>query len=204
MEPKRNLQGSGHVFCRQIMRPLDLCSSANPELMRFSTSWSHHCPKKVALARPSLFLLLAFFILSSSAFSQLPVRPETGTLIKDVARSGYGVLTIHNNWTMDTVAVLTDKNVTPLIAVYIRSKAAYKIEKIEDGSYGLYFTIGNLWDEKARMFKSVLGYYRYNPLLVFQTNETDTDIEYSVFELDLYEADASNFVQDYFEFPDLR
>jgi hypothetical protein len=138
------------------------------------------------------------------AAGQLPLRPETGTLIKDVARNGYGVLLIHNNWTMDTVAVLTDKHIKPLIAVYIRSKASYKIEKIEDGSYGLYFTVGNLWDEKARKFKSVLGYYHYNPQLVFETKETDSDIEYSVFELDLYEAGASNFVPENFEFPDLR
>jgi hypothetical protein len=204
MELKYNLWGSGHVFSSQMTRPLEPSLSANPGSWRFSSFFSHPWPETVALVRPLLFLALAFFILSSSAFSQLPVRPDNGTLIKDVARNGYGVLIIHNNWTMDTVAVLTDKNVKPLIAVYIRSKSTYKIEKIEDGSYGLYFTVGSLWDEKDRTFKSVLGYYRYNPLLFFQTNETDTDIEYSVFELDLYEAGASNFVPDYFQFPDLR
>ena len=105
---------------------------------------------------------------------------------------------------MDTVAVLTDKNVKPLVVVYIRSRDSLKITKIEDGSYGLYFTVGDLWDSKARKFSSVMGYYRYNPLLVFQTNETANDIEYSVFELDLYEAGASNFVPEIFDFPDLR
>jgi hypothetical protein len=104
---------------------------------------------------------------------------------------------------MDTVAVLTDNKVKPILAVYIRSKDSYKINKIEDGSYGLYFTVGNLWDAQARKFRSVLGYYRYNPSLVFQTNENETDIEYSIFELDLYEAGASNFVPEQFDFPDL-
>jgi hypothetical protein len=139
-----------------------------------------------------------------SSLSQPPLRPETGALIKDIARDGYGILLIHNNWTMDTVAVLTDKHVKPLVAVYIRSKNSFQIEKIEDGSYGLYFTVGNLWDEKARKFKSVLGYYHYNPLLVFETKESDADIEYSIFELNLYEAGASNFVPEQFDFPDLR
>jgi hypothetical protein len=135
--------------------------------------------------------------------SQPSFRPETGTLIKDIARNGYGELIIHNNWTMDTLAVLTDSHVKTLMAVYIRSKDSYKINKIEDGSYGLYFTVGNLWDTQARKFRSVLGYYRYDPSLVFQTNDTDTDIEYSIFELDLYEAGASNFVPEQFDFPDL-
>lgn len=104
---------------------------------------------------------------------------------------------------MDTMAVLTDMNLKPLLAVYIRSKDSFSITKIEDGNYGLYFTVGNLWDAQARKFHSVLGYYRYNPPLVFQTTENETDIEYSIFELDLYEAGASNFVPEQFDFPDL-
>ena len=177
--------------------------AAHSRLVRFSSSWSHPLQETVARANLGLSITLVLFLLCSPAYSQIPVRPETGDLIKDVVRNGYGQLIIHNNWTMDTVAVLTDKDVKPLIAVYIRSKDSYEIEKIEDGSYGLYFTVGNLWDEKNRRFKSVLGYYHYNPTLDFQTNETDTDIEYSVYELDLYEAGASNFIPDYFEFPDL-
>jgi hypothetical protein len=146
---------------------------------------------------------LVLFLLCSTAISQPIVRPGTGTLIKDVARNGYGELLIHNNWTMDTVAVLTDNNVKPLLAVYIRSKDSFRITKIEDGSYGLYFTVGNLWDSEGRKFRSVLGYYRYNPPLIFQTAETEKDIEYSIFELDLYEAGASNFVPEQFDFPSL-
>lgn len=160
-------------------------------------------PETVTRAHIVMCIAFVLFLLCSTAISQPIARPETGTLIKDVARSGYGELIIHNNWTMDTVAVLTDSKVKPILVVYIRSKDSYKIAKIEDGSYGLYFTVGNLWDEQARKFQSVLGYYRYNPSLVFQTTETDTDIEYSIFELDLYEAGASNFVPEQFDFPDL-
>jgi hypothetical protein len=39
--------------------------------------------------------------------------------------------------------------------------------------------------------------------LSFETDETDEDIEYSVFELNLYEARASNFELDHFQFPDI-
>ena len=199
----RDLSSKGDISARHVVRPLDLTSVINSLSSRFSSSLSHLFPETVALARPILFIALVLFILCSTSVSQPTFRPETGTLIKDFARNGYGELIIHNNWTMDTVAVLTDSKVKPILAVYIRSKDSYKINKIEDGSYGLYFTVGNLWDAQARKFRSVLGYYRYNPSLVFQTNENETDIEYSIFELDLYEAGASNFVPEQFDFPDL-
>ncbi len=149
------------------------------------------------------FSILAILILCSAALAQSRARPETGTYIRDTERSGYGVLTIHNDWTMDTVAVLTDEDVKPLVAVYLRSKDSLQITGIKDGKYGLYFTVGNLWDADAGRFRSVLGYYRYNAPLSFETDETDEDIEYSVFELNLYEARASNFELDHFQFPDI-
>jgi hypothetical protein len=199
----RDLSNAGDISARHVVRPLELPSVINSVPSRFSSSLSHLFPETVALVRPILFIALALFILCSTSLSQPTFRPQTGDLIKDVARNGYGELIIHNNWTMDTVAVLTDDKVKPLLAVYIRSKDSYKITKIEDGNYGLYFTVGNLWDAQARKFRSVLGYYRYNPPLVFQTTETEKDIEYSIFELDLYEAGASNFVPEQFDYPDL-
>lgn len=174
------------------------------EASRFSTSLGYLWSRAGTLRRPLLVVAFAFLILCSFSVSQTYIRPETGTIIKDVARDGYGVLTIHNNWTMDTVGVLTDDNLKPLMAVYIRSKDSFKFEKIDDGSYGLYFTIGNNWDPNEKKFGDILGYYRYNPSLVFQTNENITDVEYSVYELDLYESESSNFVPDVFDFPDLR
>ena len=55
-----------------------------------------------------LAVTFAIFILCYLSVSQSASRPETGTYIRDTQRDGYGLLTIHNNWTMDTVAVLTD------------------------------------------------------------------------------------------------
>ena len=203
MLPTCDLPGNGDTFSKRVEGRLDLSSWTNLVPSRFSSSWSHLWQDTVTQARLVLCVAFVLLLLCSTAISQPTFRPETGTLIKDVARNGYGELIIHNNWTMDTVAVLTDKKVKPILAVYIRSKASYNITKIEDGSYGLYFTVGNLWDAQAKKFRSVLGYYRYNPPLVFQTTETEKDIEYSIFELDLYEAGASNFVPEHFDFPDL-
>jgi hypothetical protein len=146
----------------------------------------------------ALAIIIALSV--SSASAQVPTRPETGTYIKDIDRSGDGILVVHNNWRMDTVAVLADQDVRPLIAVFIRAKDSWNITGIEDGSYNLYFTVGNYWDAENRKFDSVFGYYRCSSPLIFETSET----EGSKYELDLYEAGGSNFFHDYFQFPDLR
>jgi hypothetical protein len=203
MELTRDLPVNSDISARHVVRSSELPFLINSEPSRISSSWSHLWQETVAQARLLMCIAFVIFLLCSTVISQPIARPQTGDLIKDVARNGYGELLIHNNWTMDTVAVLTNDKVRPILAVYIRSKDSYKITKIEDGSYGLYFTVGNLWDAQAKKFRSVLGYYRYNPPLVFQTNENKTDIEYSIFELDLYEAGASNFVPEQFDYPDL-
>jgi len=205
MRPTSDPLDTGDIPAALIAGPLDQNSMTNswPSLFFSPSSLDHLCRNTVAFQRLLLAIPLAFLILSSAAFSLPAARPETGHVIRDIDRSGYGQLVVHNGWTMDTVAVLTDLDANPLIAAYLRSKDTLNITEIEDGSYGLYFTIGNLWDPKEGRFASVYGYYRYNTPLVFETEETDEDIEYSIFELNLYEAGASNFVPDHFDFPDL-
>ncbi len=205
MRSPYHLSGRAETSAVQVVRPLDLESFSHQKRLPVSFSSVRDIFEgTVAPTRTLLSLTLLLLLLCSPAVSQTSARPETGTYIKDMDREGYGVLIVHNNWTMDTVAVLTDKKVKPLVAVYLRSMDTLKITGIEDGEYGLYFTVGNLWDAKAGKFKSVLGYYRYNQPLEFETDDVGDEIEYSIFELDLYEASASNFLPDQFQFPDLR
>ncbi len=98
----RDLSSNDEISARHVVRPLELPSVINSVSSRFSSYLSHLFPETVALARPILFIALALFILCSTSISQPSFRPETGTLIKDFARNGYGELMIHNNWTMDT------------------------------------------------------------------------------------------------------
>ena len=203
MQLINDLQGNGGVFSKQVVGRFCRPSWTNSQPSRFSYSGSHPLPETVTLRRTLLAVTLAIFILCSLSISQSASRPETGTYIRDTSRDGYGLLTIHNNWTMDTVAVLTDQDVKPLLVVYLRTKESINITGIKDGEYSLYFTIGDQWDGKAGRFSNVYGYYRYNTPLLFVTDDTGNKIEYSIFELDLYEAGASNFLPDQFQFPDI-
>lgn len=154
--------------------------------------------EKIALTRPLPAVLLIIFILCPISVSEPFSRPETGTVIKDMNRDGDGLLIINNNWTMDTVAVLTDKRGKPTLAVYLRAKDTLEIEGIRDGEYIPYFTIGGGWNAATGDFDTVYNHCRYPPML-FETDETN----YTILELDLYEADATNFVPGQFQFPDI-
>jgi hypothetical protein len=141
-----------------------------------------------------IVLLVGVFI----APAQSAARPETGTIIRDTIRSGDGLLVIYNNWTMDTVAVLTDRWDKPKVAVYLRAKDALEVDGIKDGEYSLYFTIGNGWNSSAGDFETVYNHILFPPM-VFETDETD----YTIQEVELQEADATNFVPGRFTFPDI-
>jgi hypothetical protein len=201
MQPTFGLPGNGDILPKQV----ELCrsSSTNFLLSRFSSSWSHLLQETVAFVRPALVITLVLILSCSTAFSLPAERPETGTYIRDMHRDGYGLLVIYNNWTMDTVAVLTDKKVKPKLAVYLRARDALEVNGIEDGEYGLYFTIGDGWNAGEGKFDKVYGYYRYNTPMLFETNDVGEEIEYTILELDLYKADATNFMPDQFQFPDI-
>ena len=52
-------------------------------------------------------------------------------------------------------------------------------------------------------FDNVYGYYRYNTPMVFETKDVGEEVEYTILELDLYKADATNFMPDQFQFLDI-
>ncbi len=149
----------------------------------------------------SIAILVSLLFISQCS-AQSVDRPETGTYIKDMNRNGYGLLVIYNNWTMDAVAIITDKKVKPKLAVYLRAKDALEIDGIKDGEYNLYFTIGDNWNFSAGKFDTVYGYYRERPM-TFETKDVGDEIEYTILELDLYEAKATNYMPGQFEFPDI-
>ncbi|MFC1956988.1 CARDB domain-containing protein [Chloroflexota bacterium] len=79
--------------------------------------------------------------------------PETGTYIVKVMTTGKNRMTIENKLLSDAVAVLCKENSTvPLIAVYIQSFDKFTISKIKRGTYNLYFTTGQYWDEEFKKF----------------------------------------------------
>jgi len=192
-----DLPGNCDIFSKPVVGRLDRSSWTNLVPSRFLSSLHHIWPEKVTPARPLLAISL-LFILCLSAQAQPADRPDTGTIIRDMNRNGDGLLVIYNNWTMDTVAVLTDRWDKPRVAVYLRAKDALEVDGIRDGEYSLYFTIGDGWNSSAGDFETVYNHVLFPPM-VFETDDTD----YTIQEVELQEADATNFVPGRFQFPDI-
>jgi hypothetical protein len=151
----------------------------------------------------AVVLFLLALIISAQAFDD---RPVTGSVIKDTAMSGLGIVTVHNQGKMDAVAALTSLTLAPLIAVYVRQGESCNISGIDDGSYGLYFTMGEEWDNRTGSFDSTRGLYHFSNPLVFETKDFAFEVEYSVFDVNLYEVPEgkSNIIPATFDFPDLK
>ncbi len=155
-----------------------------------------------------VWIVLILIILP--AFGQ-DYRPETGTFIKNTLRDGLGELTIINdNPQMDAVAVLNTADKGLFLAVYIRSKTSFTISGIEDGSYDVYFEMGNSWNSNSGRFSDEGGFYRLDRPLPFETIEKAEGIEYDGWTVALEAAvpDANQVGRKISvneeEFPDLK
>ncbi len=137
------------------------------------------------------------FVASISATAQDYERPETGTFIKDSERNGYGVLVVENNnpvldnVTRDAVAMLTDADKNPIIAVYVREGESFEITGIEDGVFDFYFTVGDRWDDESARFSDP-EFYRTESPLPFETEIDGSQILYSQWTLTLEEVPGGN------------
>jgi hypothetical protein len=110
--------------------------------------------------------------------------PPTGTYFVRKMSGGYGELIIKNGRDLDAVAVLTSSwnPKTPLMAVYIQAGDTYTIDGIEDGTYELFFTLGEDWDSDQEKFTRNTAYSRFEDPFEFRTTSTT----YTAYEVTLY------------------
>jgi len=133
-----------------------------------------------------------------------PRRLSTGTIIREAgARSGLGQLTIGNDLDLDGVAVLSQQEGSWVFAVYILNHDSYVMTGIPDGSYELYFTVGEDWDVQQATFTRQKRFSRFDDPLAFATTETT----YSAWSVTLHSvaggtASAETVPEE--AFPDLK
>ena len=66
---------------------------------------------------------------------------------------GLGELKINNGTDRDAVFKLVNTDIgKSIFTVYIKSKNIYRIKKICDGTYKLFFNIGQNWDKTSKRF----------------------------------------------------
>jgi hypothetical protein len=133
-----------------------------------------------------------------------PRRLTTGTVIREVgARNGMGELTIGNGLEVDAVAVLTQQGSSWLFAVYVLNHGTHTISGIPDGTYELYFTLGEDWDAEAGQFTRERSLSRFEDTFPYATTAT-TYATWSVTLHPVAGGSASTEGVPVDAFPDLR
>jgi len=128
--------------------------------------------------------------------SKLPseyVSLSNGTIINSMPSylNGLGELIIENGTNMDAVAKLVKTYPRQSIyTVYIKAKSTYKITKILDGYYDLYFAHGQDWDKINQKFLVNALYSKFEDGFNFVTKEEylsdGINTRYTVFEVTLH------------------
>jgi hypothetical protein len=134
----------------------------------------------------------------------LPRRLVTGTVIQKAgALNGKGHLTVENGLDLDAVAVLSWPDARPVVAVYIQNHDQFTITGIPDGTYDLFFTLGEDWDSEQAKFTRRKSLSRFDDPFPFTTTATT----YRVWSVTLHPvaggtAETEPLSEE--EFPDLK
>lgn len=113
----------------------------------------------------------------SPTATALPRRLSNGTFIKQtMPRTGEGELEVNNGQDLDAVVVLTALNDAPLFAVYIQARNSFKIEGISDGTYKVFFMLGEDWDSASGRFTRKVRYQVFEDTFRYTTTSTTATI----------------------------
>jgi hypothetical protein len=119
-------------------------------------------------------------------FTVAPLRlPNGKVLVDNGSRNGLGQLTIQNGQDVDAVAVLTTSDNTTVFSVSIQAQQTYEIDSIRDGTYNLFFEIGNDWNDSAGTFNLDGSRERFDDPFSFQTTPVAGGLQYQTYTVTL-------------------
>lgn len=121
-------------------------------------------------------------------------RPATGTVLESQYLNGNGVLEVDNaQGSSDAIVTLTRiSSKIPVYSVYIRKGSTYEIEGLPDGSYNVYFAMGENWDTNKKRFLINPYYQKFEDSFEFYTTAT----HYPGWEITLYGTFTGNAETD--------
>jgi hypothetical protein len=123
---------------------------------------------------------------ATRAFTVAPLRlPNGKVLVDNGSRDGLGQLTIQNGQDLDAVAVLTTSGNTTVLSVSIQAQQTYEIDSIRDGTYNLFFEIGDDWNDSAGTFNVEGTQERFDDPFSFQTTPVAGGLQYQTYTVTL-------------------
>ncbi len=114
-------------------------------------------------------------------------RPKNGKVMTNKIRGGRGKLTIENGNDSDAVLILAKKSSPKkaLLVVYVRAGKDATVKSIKDGTYIVYYSLGERWDAKSKSFTVGGERRRFEDTIKFKTNRTSTMITWKDWTLTL-------------------
>jgi hypothetical protein len=119
-------------------------------------------------------------------------RPVTGTFIKPLLEKGYGEILINNGLTDDALVIMTKSSGAALFSVYVRSGEHFRVRGVTDGTYKMFFTSGEDWDNVKKEFGSGQEYYSMEGTMPFTTRITLEGTHYAIYEVTLHLVSDGN------------
>ncbi|MBX6388719.1 MAG: hypothetical protein IRZ08_06930 [Frankia sp.] len=118
-------------------------------------------------------------------------RPGNGSL-PGGQRGGYGELTvIHASGSTDAVVkLMANGQVTR--SVYVQAGTSTTVDGIPNGTYEVFFTTGNDWDDVNQRFTRDCSFEKFEDPVEFTTRDLGSSIEYTTWELTLYAVEGGN------------
>ncbi|MGH3921313.1 MAG: hypothetical protein ACRDTT_00250 [Pseudonocardiaceae bacterium] len=119
------------------------------------------------------------------AATPLPDRQlANGRLLDSQRRNGRGQLKIDNDTEHDAVVKLV-RGGTPIISIYVSKRSKATVEKIDDGSYELFYTSGMDWDDQLETFTRSCQFERFDEPADFTTTSITGGIQYTIMSIGL-------------------
>ena len=110
-----------------------------------------------------------------------PFRPPTG-MLEDHSSGGQGELLIKNGTDADALVILTGLDDKAVKSAYIRNAESFNMTGIPDGTYRLYYSKGEAFNEETNRFTQNATYQRLDTTIEFTTSAT----QYTAWEVTLY------------------
>ena len=104
------------------------------------------------------------------------------------AGGGQGELTVKNGTDADALVVLTRLNDTPVKTAYIRNGQSFNITGIPDGTFRLYYSKGEAFNQATNRFTRNATYQRLDATIEFTSSAT----QYTTWEVTLYGVVGGN------------
>ncbi|MGJ6961975.1 hypothetical protein ACSDR0_08665 [Streptosporangium sp. G11] len=124
-------------------------------------------------------------VISVKAPKERARRLSNGRFIASEGRPGRAYLELRNGTRQDAVVVLL-RGKKKAVTVYVRKKSNFKIRGVRDGSYKIYYTLGEDWDAKARTFTRSCSFEQFGKSVRFRTINTATQIRWTDWTITLH------------------